>query len=101
MSDPTPSKISLSVVTGDPIVALKPAVDDRTLTHKQLVRGPFWHRIPAYRDIDEKTFLDHHWQAKASITSPDKLLQGRLFSYPDTQRHRLGANYALIRAFSH
>ncbi|HEY4184373.1 MAG TPA: catalase [Polyangia bacterium] len=28
--------------------------------------------------------------------SPDKLLQGRLFSYPDTQRHRLGANYALI-----
>ena len=28
--------------------------------------------------------------------SPDKLLQGRLFSYPDTQRHRLGANYHLI-----
>jgi catalase len=28
--------------------------------------------------------------------SPDKLLQGRLFSYPDTQRHRLGTNYAQI-----
>jgi catalase len=28
--------------------------------------------------------------------SPDKLLQGRLFSYPDTQRHRLGANFAQI-----
>lgn len=28
--------------------------------------------------------------------SPDKLLQGRLFSYPDTQRHRLGANFALL-----
>src|SRR5262245_25783287 len=28
--------------------------------------------------------------------SPDKLLQGRIFSYPDTQRHRLGANFALI-----
>jgi catalase len=28
--------------------------------------------------------------------SPDKLLQGRLFSYPDTQRRRLGANYARI-----
>ncbi|MFO0728541.1 MAG: catalase [Myxococcota bacterium] len=28
--------------------------------------------------------------------SPDKLLQGRLFAYPDTQRHRLGPNYALI-----
>ncbi|MCZ8512219.1 catalase [Paenibacillus filicis] len=25
--------------------------------------------------------------------SEDKLLQGRLFSYPDTQRYRLGANY--------
>ncbi|MCG7408698.1 catalase [Paenibacillus sp. ACRRX] len=28
--------------------------------------------------------------------SEDKLLQGRLFSYPDTQRHRLGPNYAQI-----
>lgn len=25
--------------------------------------------------------------------SPDKILQGRLFSYPDTQRHRLGPNH--------
>lgn len=25
--------------------------------------------------------------------SADKLLQGRIFSYADTQRHRLGANY--------
>jgi len=25
--------------------------------------------------------------------SPDKMLQGRLFSYPDTHRHRLGVNY--------
>jgi catalase len=28
--------------------------------------------------------------------SPDKMLQGRLFSYPDTHRHRLGTNYGLI-----
>lgn len=28
--------------------------------------------------------------------SPDKMLQGRLFSYNDTHRHRLGANYAQI-----
>uniref|UniRef100_A0AAV1UHU5 Catalase n=1 Tax=Peronospora matthiolae TaxID=2874970 RepID=A0AAV1UHU5_9STRA len=28
--------------------------------------------------------------------SPDKMLQGRLFSYPDTQRHRLGTNYLQI-----
>lgn len=28
--------------------------------------------------------------------SPDRLLQGRLFAYPDTQRYRLGANYDQI-----
>ncbi|XP_025017536.1 catalase isoform X1 [Tetranychus urticae] len=28
--------------------------------------------------------------------SPDKMLQARLFSYPDTHRHRLGANYHMI-----
>jgi catalase len=28
--------------------------------------------------------------------SPDKMLQGRLFSYGDTQRYRLGVNYPLI-----
>lgn len=28
--------------------------------------------------------------------SDDKLLQGRIFSYSDTQRHRLGPNYLLI-----
>eukprot|EP01112_Ceratiomyxa_fruticulosa_P002720 TRINITY_DN128_c0_g1_i2.p1 TRINITY_DN128_c0_g1~~TRINITY_DN128_c0_g1_i2.p1 ORF type:complete len:504 (+),score=130.04 TRINITY_DN128_c0_g1_i2:155-1666(+) len=28
--------------------------------------------------------------------SPDRMLQGRLFSYPDTHRHRLGVNYNQI-----
>ena len=28
--------------------------------------------------------------------SEDKMLQGRLFSYPDTHRHRVGANYEQI-----
>lgn len=28
--------------------------------------------------------------------SPDKMLQGRLFSYQDTHRHRLGSNYHLL-----
>lgn len=28
--------------------------------------------------------------------TPDKMLQGRLFSYPDTHRHRLGPNFAQI-----
>ncbi|TGN19993.1 catalase [Leptospira idonii] len=28
--------------------------------------------------------------------SPDKMLQGRLFAYPDAQRYRLGGNYQMI-----
>ncbi len=28
--------------------------------------------------------------------SPDRMLQGRLFSYADTQRYRLGANYQML-----
>ena len=55
--------------------AARPPVDEATLVHKQMLRGPFWQKIPAYRDVDEKTFLDHHWQAKHSITNADKLLR--------------------------
>ncbi len=55
--------------------ALKPAVDEATLLHKQLVRGPFWRKIPAYANVDEPTFLDHKWQAKNTITNIKKLLE--------------------------
>jgi lysine 2,3-aminomutase len=58
----------------DAIVHLKPPVDPSTLAYRQLQDGPFWQRIPAYRAIDEATFLDHSWQAKNSITNPQKLL---------------------------
>ena len=45
-----------------------------------------------FAEVEESAF------APASVVpgiefSADKLLQGRIFSYPDTQRHRLGANY--------
>ena len=53
---------------------LKPRVDPSTLHYRQLLDGPFWQRIPAYRSVDEATFLDHQWQAKHSITNPAKLL---------------------------
>jgi lysine 2,3-aminomutase len=53
---------------------LKPRVDPSTLFHRQLLDGPFWQKIPAYREVDEATFLDHSWQAKHSITNPAKLL---------------------------
>jgi lysine 2,3-aminomutase len=58
----------------EPVAHLKPAVDPSTLHHRQLLDGPFWQRIPAYRSVDESTFLDHQWQARNSITNPQKLL---------------------------
>src|SRR5687768_10386745 len=57
-----------------PIKHIKPYVEPSTLHHRQLLDGAFWQRIPAYRLIDEATFLDHSWQAKNTITNPQKLL---------------------------
>jgi len=58
----------------EPIQHLKPKVDPSTLSHRNLLDGPFWQRIPAYQSVDEATFLDHSWQAKNTITNPAKLL---------------------------
>src|ERR1700709_2392649 len=57
-----------------PIKHIKPAVDPSTLFHRQLLDGAFWQKLPAYRLIDEATFLDHNWQAKNSITHPPRRL---------------------------
>jgi lysine 2,3-aminomutase len=64
----------LDMLKDDDIVHKKPPADQAQLAHRELLDGPFWQRIPAYRSIDEATFLDHVWQAKNSITRPDKLL---------------------------
>ncbi|HTA20131.1 MAG TPA: KamA family radical SAM protein, partial [Polyangia bacterium] len=67
-----------STTTGRPLVepapALKPPVDPATLTHRDLLGGPFWRRVPAYAAVTEEEFLDHRWQAKHSITNISKLL---------------------------
>jgi lysine 2,3-aminomutase len=57
------------------IKALKPPVDPATLRHKAMLEAPDWRRIPAYAEVGEEQFLDHRWQAKKSITRPDKLLE--------------------------
>jgi lysine 2,3-aminomutase len=53
----------------------KPPVDPSTLHHRELRGGEFWRQIPAYRDVDEATFLDYRWQMKHSVTKVDKLLE--------------------------
>jgi lysine 2,3-aminomutase len=57
-----------------PLVTKPPAASD-ALAHRDLVRGPFWQKVRAYRAIDEGTFLDHAWQAKSSITKVAKLVE--------------------------
>ncbi|RLN94135.1 hypothetical protein BBJ28_00008333 [Nothophytophthora sp. Chile5] len=48
-----------------------------------------------FAEIEQLAFSPSH-MVPGVEPSPDKMLQGRLFSYPDTQRHRLGTNYNQI-----
>jgi len=66
---------ALNILPNEPPVAKKPPVDPATLVHRHLLDGPFWHAIPAYREVTEEQFLDHAWQAKHTITNVQKLLK--------------------------
>ncbi len=66
---------ALNVLPNAPIVPKKAPVDPSTLAYKQLLDGPFWQSIPAYREVSEEQFLDHNWQAKNTITNVAKLLK--------------------------
>ena len=59
---------------GERINHLKAQVEGDSIRWRDLRRDPFWQRIPAWRDVDEQTFLDHRWQDKNAITSPKKLV---------------------------
>ena len=48
-----------------------------------------------FAEVEQAAFSPSH-MVPGIEPSPDKMLQGRLFSYPDTHRHRLGPNYQLI-----
>ncbi|WP_437299488.1 KamA family radical SAM protein [Sorangium sp. So ce426] len=69
----TSSLIELSKRSHD-IAPLKPPVDPASLQHANLLELPDFRRIPAYADVTDEQFMDHRWQAKKSITRPDKLL---------------------------
>ncbi|OQS06900.1 catalase [Thraustotheca clavata] len=55
------------------------------------------HRNPPnyFSDVEQLAFAPSHF-VPGIDASPDKMLQGRLFSYADTHRHRLGTNYQQI-----
>lgn len=48
-----------------------------------------------FAEVEQIAFAPSHL-IPGIEASPDKMLQGRLFSYADTHRHRLGANYLQI-----
>ena len=48
-----------------------------------------------FLDVEQSAFSPGNF-VPGIASSPDRLLQGRLFSYHDTHRHRLGANYHLL-----
>jgi lysine 2,3-aminomutase len=52
---------------------LKPPVSSAALDHKDILQGEFWRHIPAYQDVDQEMFLDHAWQSRNSVTSPQRL----------------------------
>jgi lysine 2,3-aminomutase len=52
---------------------VKPPVDPALLEHRNLRTGEFWREIPAYEKVGEKTFLDHIWQGKNSVKTPEEL----------------------------
>jgi len=45
-----------------------------------------------FAEVEQSAFSPSH-MVPGIEPSSDKMLQGRLFSYPDTHRHRLGVNY--------
>ncbi|KAJ2718773.1 hypothetical protein GGI07_005599, partial [Coemansia sp. Benny D115] len=45
-----------------------------------------------FAEVEQAAFSPSH-MVPGIEPSPDRMLQGRLFSYPDTHRHRLGPNY--------
>jgi lysine 2,3-aminomutase len=53
----------------------KPPADPVTFAHRDIRGGEFWRSIPAYAQVDEATFLDHIWQGRQSIKTPDELLE--------------------------
>lgn len=48
-----------------------------------------------FQDIEQSAFAPAHLVDGIGY-SPDKMLQGRILSYPDAHRHRLGGNYEQI-----
>ena len=66
-----------SVETGaeEAVRHLKPPAPPETMAHREVREDEFWRSLPAYKDVDRATFLDHLWQARNSTTKPKDLFK--------------------------
>ena len=53
----------------------QPPAPPASLEHRRLRGGAFWQTIPRYAGVDEATFLDHVWQGRHSVKTPDELFE--------------------------
>ncbi len=68
-------KSSLQVVADEaPFRQVHEPVPEADITWRSPRRDAFWQAIPAWKDVDYDTFIDHKWQERNAITTPQKLL---------------------------
>ena len=88
----------------DPLVAFQPSsrpCDDEGVPSQRTplieIGKMVLNRNPEnyFAEVEQSAFSPGNF-VPGIFASPDKMLQGRLFSYPDTHRHRLGPNYHLL-----
>lgn len=96
-------KLSIQVMSKDQAEKLEfnPFDITKVWSHKDFPLIPAGeielNKIPEnyFRDVEQAAFAPAHVVDGIGF-SPDKLLQGRILSYPDAQRYRLGVNYEEI-----
>ncbi|SCW81704.1 catalase [Paenibacillus tianmuensis] len=79
----------------DPLDATKVWPEDVYPLHRIGTMTLKWNPDNFFAEVEQSAFSPSAL-VPGIEPSEDKLLQGRLFSYPDTQRYRLGANYLQI-----
>jgi lysine 2,3-aminomutase len=51
----------------------QPPASPASFEHRRLRDGTFWQTVPRYAGVDEATFLDHVWQGRNSVKTPEEL----------------------------
>src|SRR5210317_1831871 len=54
---------------------LKDFVAGDDLQHREFLKGPFWQKVPAFKEVTEETFLNVKFQNKHTIRSIDKFVE--------------------------